>query len=521
MNDSSCSHRSGSRDWGLFSCLFVLFAGMSILRYLSLHSTSADLGIYLNHFNKPVGDWWRLFVGHAQPLMPLWSLVCALLPENTIPIVVLSAQAAVLAWPVVPLHRYFGLVPAVAFALYFPLWYNALFDFHMDHLVVALLFGFFFLVKENRVGWAVSLALVLALVKEIYALQTVACGLYLLLIRKQRAAGIALIVIGASWFFIAVNYLLPYFSMGARGNVDSPAFSWLGNTIGEMIWNIITRPHLILNEILSNHEKIKYLLATFGALMFIPLLRPDILLVALPILAISLLSRSESYAGLQFHYTAGLIAPFAMAFAEGLPMARRLWERTVFPQTWFVPLLLTGILAGHIIISPSPMGRYFWRPSWNHHAAAYFPTDRDTMIKEALRRHIPSDMSVAVSTQNTINWAHLIQREYCVQFPLGVLDPFQPPKGSDRTFAGLWSFIKTGHMTPPERENIFVDYVVLDLKRAWYVADRGCYWHHGKCQNNEDVASEFLELVRQTREQFETVFEKDGFLILKRRGSLL
>lgn len=518
-NLAPASRWSFNCGWVLFFGLFCLLAGMSVLRYLSLHSTYADLGIYLNHFNKPLGDWWRLFIGHTQLLMPIWSFICGLLPKSAIPITVLSAQAAVLAWPVALLYRHFGLIPAVAFILYFPLWYNALFDFHTDHLAVALLFGFFFLVKKDRIGWAMSLALVLALVKEIYALQTIACGLYLLLTRKHREAGLSLMVAGGFWFFIAINYLLPYFSMGMRGGMDSPAYSWLGNSMGEIIWTITTKPHLILNEILSNHEKVKYLLAAFGALMFIPLLRPEILLVALPILAISLLSRSESYAGFQFHYTAGLIAPFVMAFAGGLPTAQRFWEQTPLPKNWFAPLLLTGILVGHIIISPSPIGRYFWRPG-NYHASAYLPTNRDTMIKEALRRYIPSDTNVTVSTQNTLNWGHLIQRKYYLPFPIGVFQPFQPPNGANRTFAGLWNFIRTGNMAPAERENIFVDYVTLDLKRAWSVSDKSCYWHHGKCHNNEDVASEFLELVRQTKDQFETVFEKDEFLILKRRNFL-
>ena len=54
-----------------------------------------------------------------------------------------------LVLPVIGLYRHFGIIPALAFSFYFPLWYNALFDFHIDHLAIPILFGFFFLNEKE------------------------------------------------------------------------------------------------------------------------------------------------------------------------------------------------------------------------------------------------------------------------------------------------------------------------------------------------------------------------------------
>jgi uncharacterized membrane protein len=502
----------------IFLGLFGLLSLMAILKYLSLHSTFFDLGIFLNNFTNITSDQgWRLYFGHFQPLMLIYSWINELIPAGSIPVVILALQGAVLTWPVVFLYHRFGTTPAVAFALYFPLWYSALFDFHMDHLSVPLLFGFFFMEKNGRIGWAVVLALLLALVKEPFALQTAACGIYLVLARKHPFLGIVLIGFGLSYFYFATRYLIPYFTPETQIGLGSSAFSWLGNSLTDIIWFIVTKPHIVLGEIFSDNGKIRYLIYIFGALTFIPLLRPGILIVALPIMAIALLSKVENHSGLYYHYTAGLIAPLTMAFAEGLPIARKLWAKASLPITWFTPLLLIILFAFHVKMAPSPISVLFWnQKSWAYNANAYLPTNRDSMIKNAIHTHISSNQNVAISAQNTLNWGYLAQRKYYFFFPLGVLKPHIVPKGSDRSLVGLWKFINTGEMTTTKTEGIWADYVVLDLKRPWFIEDKGCHWKYGQCKSNGEFSSRFLALVQQTKEHFDTVFQEDGLYILKR-----
>ncbi len=502
----------------LFAVLFGLLAALSTAKYATLHTTYYDLGVFYNHFNNFFsGQFWRSFTGHMQPSIAIWSMVYGILPEGLGPIGVLVLQAGALAWPIAPLYRHYGILPALAYGLFFPVWYNALFDFHTDHLAVALLFGFFFLVKSGCILWAVLLALLLSLVKEPFALQTAACGLFLFVTRKHKTAGGFLMGAGLFYFVVATQYIWPYFTIGPRGG-GSGAYAWLGNNLKEILIFVLLKPHEVILEVFSESAKIGYVLVLFGVLGFIPLLKPSYLLVALPILAISLLSQFQNSYALQNQYTAGLIAPLIMAFAEGLPRAKQLWNRLPLKKTLFSKLVLTGLVICHLIFAPSPFGYTFWyKELSSYHVQSYLPSPRDTMIKNALLNHIPPDADIAVSTQNSVNWGYLANRQYYFPFPLGVFQPHRDIQGSDRSLSGLWNFIRTGKPNPPEIDEKIADYTILDLKRPWYIIDKGCPYK--KCRDDQEPAKEFFELVRQAKETLEVVFEKDEFLILKRGHS--
>ena len=134
----------------------ILLSTMAVLRYYSLHSTIYDMGLFINNFYMiSEGYWERLFLSHIQPLGFFWSLLYKVLPTNLVPIFILLGQTSLLTLPIIGLYRFYGLLPAFAFLVYFPLWYNALFDFHIDHLAVPLLFGFFLMEKKGKIGFAV------------------------------------------------------------------------------------------------------------------------------------------------------------------------------------------------------------------------------------------------------------------------------------------------------------------------------------------------------------------------------
>ncbi|MBT8764368.1 DUF2079 domain-containing protein [Desulfohalobiaceae bacterium Ax17] len=513
--------------------LFIVLAGMALLKYLSLHSAIFDLGIFFAHFYNFVqnGQWWRLFFGHAQPLMPLYAAIYNLLPGNLGPFVVLVFQAFFLALPGFWLQKRFGWPSFLAFALYFPLWFNSLFDFHMDHLVVLILFWFFFLVENNRFWLCLIPGLLLALVKEPFALQTAACGIFLILKaysschdlcrntspRLYCLPGLLLILFGLGYFYFVTNFVFPYFTPdGGKGGLDSSAFAWMGNGIGDMFVFIVSHPLVVIKEIFGSTRKVIYLLALFGSLGFIPLLKPLYLIPALPILGISILSRLDNYYGLGHHYTAGLIAPMIMAFTMGLPTARRFWEKLGLNKKSFIFSLCVGLLLAHILLSPSPISRLFWTNKvWSYTASAYLPTARDSMIKKALEQYIPRNPETTVSVQNTINWPILTERNTLLVFPRAALEPTRYPDLKNRTFSGFVDFLKTRTLPKTAYLEIQADYVVLDMNRPWFIGDKGCGWLYGRCQDQE-AANRFLEFVDKVKEKYRVVFAKDGFWIFKR-----
>lgn len=485
----------------LFLALGLCLAGLSVSKYANLNSTFFDLGVFQNHlFNLGRGNWERMFFGHAHVLMPIWGLGYSLIPEPLATPVLLILQALALSLPTWGIYNIYGKIPALAYALYFPVWYNALFDFHFDHLAVLALFGFFFLERSGRFGAASACALLLCLIKELFALQTLACGLYLFLFRKNKRWGIVLVLVGFVYFWLATSYLIPHFSPGSDGGISSKAFSWMGVGIGNQLGFLLFQPHRAILEFIANPDKWIFLAYVFGTLGFIPLLSPRPLLVALPVLAASLLSREPNYYSLYNHYTAGLIAPMIIAFAEGSLRARRVCWRLKLPKYLFTPLLLLGLVLAHAYASPSPLSQRFWSQKMEpYNRNQFLLSERSRNNVAALEQWIPKNPDIVVSTQNSINWGSISHRRLALAFPQGVQDPVSRPQ----FFLG-------------SMELIWAEYVVLDLKRPWFIVDKGCSWKNGKCQDHLEIAQKFAKLAENVPRHFKTVHHQDGFFIFQR-----
>jgi uncharacterized membrane protein len=540
---------------------FVLVAVLlflSLAKVLSLHSSFFDLGIFesLLHRIAITNEWQQAFAGHVHWFALPYGWLYGLPPPSLAPYFLVGMQAILLLLPSLWFYRRFGIFAAFVYVAYYPVWSNALLDFHFDHLAVLFLLGFYWALLSHQIGWAVVSATLLMFVKEPFALQTAACGVLLLWVAVHRKSiwelplelvsqrsllfgAVWLIGVGLGYFVFATHYLLPYFSFDAeRGALDNGAFGWFGHSLGEMIHTIITKPHIIVLDIISTPGKLIYLGVVFGLLAFIPLLRPVFLIPALPLLLIAMLSRLDNYYSYANHYTVGLIIPLMFAFMYGLPRAERIWEKLFlqirgmlqysrisslsdngdYCRRILYVLLFGWVLFGHIMLSPSPIARLFWSDKvWSYSWRAYVPTERETMMKGAMLEHIPDDPEVSVTTQNSVNWSHLAHRTVYMPFPMGITEPRKVIDWSSHTWDGLGVFLKTGYKPLAITYDRYADYVVFDLKRPYFLGDRGCEWIYGECRNKE-MEKLFLGWVAYTRSVYDTVFERDGFMILRRHG---
>ncbi|MYL85027.1 DUF2079 domain-containing protein [Desulfovibrio aerotolerans] len=499
---------------GLFACL----AAMSCFKYLALHSTVFDLGVFLSNLHSlhAAGQWWRAFLEHAQPLLPVYAQIYRLVPDQAAPLVLLTSQALVLALPALLAGRRHGMLAALAYALYFPVWTNGLFDFHLDHLLIPLLYGFLAAATTGRFGLAILLGLAPALVKEPYALTTIFCGLYLWCVEKQARAGLGLIVFGALYFFVVTVWLVPFCTADNGLGIQSGGYSWLGGDPGTALATLLTEPGKVLAVVFGVPGKWKYLLLLFGSLLFFPLLRPKLLLPALPALALALLSTNPSAYGWANHCTAGVAGVLFFIFCQVLGPVRILARQSGAGPNWVI-MAIFGVLAlAHVLLAPSPVSRLFWASdNFAFSSAAYEPTARDAAILAEILRSVPLDPTVPVVSQNTLNWGSLAERQDYNSFPLGVFAPHPVRDLSGATWADFWTFIRT-RQTPNLPIRVWQpSYVLLDLTRPWFVLDRGCAFVQGAC-HDEDVAREFNVLVIKARQELETVYDQGGFLILRR-----
>jgi uncharacterized membrane protein len=508
----------------------LVLSAMAVLKYESLHFTVMDLGAFISQFHGVtyLNEWWRIWDNHVWPFLFPYAWLYSLSRWTIGPEVTLIAQAVLLTAPIYWLREYHGRLVALTYLLYFPLWFNGVGNFHLDHLVVPLLAGFFLCKESGRLGWATVAALLLAFVKEPFALQTAACGAYFLasevwswkqgtksnnkiFCRNSRAVwyGLGLILFGLGYFHAATSWVIPRFTNELSGSLNTEAFSWMGQDFVEAVWYVITHPLIIVEEVITTPKKIVYLVAIFGSLGFVSVLYPGPLLVAVPILAISMLSHFESYYGLGHHYTAGLIVPMIFAFVGGVPRAKVIWKRVGLSTQWFLPMLIILIVTMHVTLAPSPIGRLFWTPKvWSYHYTAYFPKARDAMIKKAIEQHIPMDPLVNVTVQNSVNWAPLVERRHLLLFPSGITGMVKVP---------VFHSSRETWLPNVDSQLVLADYVVIDMKRPWYLVDNGCEWYFGKCQD-EKAAAQFLDHVVGARRVMGKVFEEDGFVILRRRN---
>ncbi len=502
--------------WTMGIALFGALAALASLRYLALGTLVSGLGLTVSDVSSIARDgaWWRALEGHAQPaLWPLAWLVGPL-PDWLLPLGLLVVQALMLSLPLPWLAKRYGAFPALAYFGFFLVWHTGLCDFRPDHLAVPLLFWFFFRVQDERPWTAAIAAICLCALGEGFALQTVACGLYLAVSRRGAVPGMLVCFAGVFWFWLARAKLVPFFTPEPVLAAESWEYAWIGGQGAlSRFWWLVSHPLDVAGHVFADPGRGVFLLALLGSLAFLPLLSPGPLVVAFPVLALCLLSARPVRFDMPTAFTAGLVAPLVVAMAQALPVARDMVESRRARVDRWAGLLLLVLVGAHVLFAVSPLSTYFWRSGG---IAAIWPNARDTRIIRALEQHLPEDDTVSVASQNSLNWGKAAARGFIGSFPVGVFQPWPTQDSSRANWSDFRRFVLTGERPGyPVRDN-HAEYVILDLKRPWYLGDRGCDWDGSACGDSA-VGREFSQAVERTRREFDVVVEDDGFLLLKRR----
>ena len=455
--------------WVLILIFTVWFSAYSIRLHDAHLTYKADLGqMDLAIWNTSQGRLLQEIKGetvstrltdHVEPIfLPvsalfwLWDDVRALL-------ILQAAALALGAWPIYLLARRriaesaaapaarlaekAGLVFAAAYLLTPALQAPIAAEFHALPLAVPLIAWALWAVEDRRwVQFIVASVLVMS-VQEGMALVAAALGVYATVreIGRRRAdpiaavgsgrttrsagaaVGVTVFILGLAWFYVTTFVVIPHYAGLAYGIGQTPyaaRFGELGDSFGDVLRSLVTRPFLVL-KIALEPLRLRYLFGLLIPTALLGLFGAEILLVGLPLLLANLLNSFPlQYSG-ELHYSAPLVPIFTFAAVVGLARLIRnykFWRegfqvnrRPVSGIAFALGLVMVCALGYQVADGYTPIGKAFRQSQpggWPQVTAHQRLLDR-------FAAQIPPDAALSVTTDL---YPHLAHRELIYQFPI-------------------------------------------------------------------------------------------------------
>ncbi|MBJ7898594.1 MAG: DUF2079 domain-containing protein [Cyanobacteria bacterium RI_101] len=255
----------------------VLFLAATA-RHLLFQSTALDLGwfdqaIYLiSRGENPVVSFSGMHIlgDHAALTVYPLALFYKLFPSVYWLLGIQALALAIAAWPLWYWGEGLGLnlgEKKVLIWIYFlyPLVFNLnLFDFHTEVLALPGLFWALWAVQGQRWGHYFSAVLLILASKAVLSLTVIFLGLWLLFWQKGKRVGAVTLALGVSWFLIASKVIIPQFSGKEVAAVGR--YSYLGNSVGEILQNLVFKPQLFLGQVFTLDNAFYLLLLTLPVL---------------------------------------------------------------------------------------------------------------------------------------------------------------------------------------------------------------------------------------------------------------
>ena len=393
------------------------FAMDAALRWDHFETNAFDLGFFdqiiYNTLHGRPGQTsfisYNFFGQHFEPILALFLLPYAL---GASPLFLTLTQAVIAALAAVPLHfaaRRFGAahwVAGVAAALYLANPYvhrGVNFDFHPEVMVALPAFAAAWAIAAGRGRLAMALALAPLLFKEDASFVSLALA-GLMWSRGMRPEAKRVAGFAALWAVVVVAVVLPLARHGETSDLVL-RYGHLVNATSQraLITGLLSHPWAPFVELLSPASL--WTAALFLAVSApCALLRPRLLWLLIPGLAIALLAQHGAQKELGLHYSANLLAAATVLSLPGFALLRGRWR---FALTVPAATCVLGFFA----LSPySPFEERGSTPSEAHRAAL-----------AAAIALIPGDDQVRVSAQSGI-LPRLSQRDNIHEFPARALD---------------------------------------------------------------------------------------------------
>ena len=371
-------------DFGRFSQ-----AIWNVLHGRFLFTTIDYRSILGNHFSP--------YMALLAPLLLIWS------DERLLLIVqVLSVVASGLILASILYRSYPRLTPFFLLAFYLnpAVQTLTLFEFRRVVLVMPFLALALWALDRQKKKLLLAALLVALLGKEDIGLFVAGVGLYFLIAKRDVRWGIGLSALGLGWAIIVSLWVIPAFRAPGTEYPQLFYFDYLGGSYREIGATLLSDPFILIRQLLTLDRltAVGRILLPLG--IFLPFLAPEWLLIALPPLALLLLSGDAEIYGLLKWYPTTILPVLFAGTAVGI--SRFSPSRARLLTAW----LLGAALLGYWLYGPLPGGR-------EYDAELYTVTDHD---RKALAMISLVPDSAAVATQPHFV-PHLSFRENIYHYP--------------------------------------------------------------------------------------------------------
>jgi uncharacterized membrane protein len=247
--------------------------------------------------------------------MTLLLLQCLALALGALPVFALARRELG--------HDGIALSFAALYLLHPAVGYTNLFEFHPEVLATGGLLATFWAISAGRLGLTILFAGLSLACREDVAMVVMMLGLVALLPGRPRRFAFALLALGAISLVLSFVVIRPAFSSTAV-EYGQMYKTW-GATLGEVALNVLKDPLRAVGAFFSTPGdpgdtafKRLYWPHMLGPLLFLPLLSPVTLAVALPVLAEHFLSSRPQQHWMHYQYTALVTPVLVVAAVRGL-----------------------------------------------------------------------------------------------------------------------------------------------------------------------------------------------------------
>ncbi len=321
-----------------------------------------------------------------------------------------SIALGIAAWPLYLIVRellpkpWHALIIAAIYLLHPTTQHINMYEFQLRSFMIPFALAALLYLRRERLGLYCLFLFLMLCTKTEAGFTLIAFGLYAAWQRKPWKFIVFPLVLGPAWVGVALGVIVPAFSEGDFiANIYS--YGRLGANVGDVIKTMLTNPALAFS-VMTQLPKLRYLWQLFGLGGFLALFSPTLLL-ALPVLALNLISPNAVQFSLNYQY-GSLVYPFLIvASVEGLLNLTR-W--TIRNQLWR-ERAVHGVVLGLLLISI--IGNLTLN---NVVKTAMGNRENATRVADAqaILAQVPDDAAVAASTFLA---PHLAQRQEIYFFP--------------------------------------------------------------------------------------------------------